>query len=183
MADHLISMFIDDELSLDEKLVFLEAVRDEPEQWKTAVELIRQEKWLRSEVVRRAPSPAMPPTRTRRFSVRLCFGLTAVGALIVMLLVVLGGPRPAVKLELHRFVLYQPGAERVELSGSFTDWQRVPMKPVGTSGYWELTLELPAGEHRFAYILDDKKIMTDPTVLTREKDDFGGENSVLTVGV
>ena len=88
---------------------------------------------------------------------------------------------PARPISLNRFVIYEPAASQVELVGSFTDWKRTAMMPIGNSGYWELRLELPFGEHRFAYILDGSKQITDPTLPVREKDDFGGENSILTV--
>jgi hypothetical protein len=52
---------------------------------------------------------------------------------------------------------------------------------MGDSGYWEVTLNLPAGEHRFSYILEGKQRLSDPTIMTRELDDFGGENSILEV--
>lgn len=55
------------------------------------------------------------------------------------------------------------------------------MNRAGNSGYWEITFDLPAGEYRFSYILEGKRQLADPTILTREKDDFGGENSVLEV--
>jgi 1,4-alpha-glucan branching enzyme len=81
----------------------------------------------------------------------------------------------------HRFVIYQPEVEKVEIAGSFTQWQTVPMNRIGSSGYWDLILDLPRGEHRFTYLLEGNRRIVDPTVPTREKDDFGGENSVLSV--
>jgi 1,4-alpha-glucan branching enzyme len=81
----------------------------------------------------------------------------------------------------NRFVVYEPAANQVELTGSFTGWQRTPLQRIGTSGYWELTLPVPSGEHRFSYILDGDRQMADPTVPRRENDDFGGENSILNV--
>jgi 1,4-alpha-glucan branching enzyme len=60
-------------------------------------------------------------------------------------------------------VLFEPVAERVELTGSFTGWQRVAMQRIGDSGYWQLNLPVPAGEHRFAYILNGERRMADPT--------------------
>ena len=51
-------------------------------------------------------------------------------------------------LTTHRFVLYQPDVNQVEITGSFLGWQAVAMKKSGTSGYWEAILEVPAGEHR-----------------------------------
>ena len=57
----------------------------------------------------------------------------------------------------------------------------MPMKKTGSNGYWETTLEMPAGEHRLCYIIEGGKRIPDPTILAREKDDFGGENSILEV--
>ena len=71
----------------------------------------------------------------------------------------------------------------MELAGTFTDWQRKPMKRIGDSGYWELRLDLHSGEHRFSYILDGSQQVADPTLPGKEKDDFGGENSILSVEV
>ena len=83
----------------------------------------------------------------------------------------------------NRFVLFQPSVDQVELVGSFTGWQRMAMKRIGTSGYWELNLPVVPGEHRFAYILDGDSRIADPTLPGRETDDFGGENSILSVAV
>jgi hypothetical protein len=55
------------------------------------------------------------------------------------------------------------------------------MKQIRSFGYWELNLRLPSGEYQFAYILDGSKRMADPTQSAREKDDLGGENSILKV--
>ena len=55
-------------------------------------------------------------------------------------------------------------------------------KEVGESGYWEIFLDVPEGEHRFAYILDGQHQVADPTVPMRETDDFGGQNSILVLG-
>jgi hypothetical protein len=57
------------------------------------------------------------------------------------------------------------------------------MKKSGASGYWEAVLEVPPGEHRLCYILEGRRRILDPTIPIREKDDFGGENSILSVGI
>ncbi|UCD87106.1 MAG: glycogen-binding domain-containing protein, partial [Desulfobacterales bacterium] len=57
----------------------------------------------------------------------------------------------------------------------------IPMNRAGSSGYWEVTLDVAQGEHRFTYILDGHQRFADPTILIREQDDFGGENSILLV--
>ena len=83
----------------------------------------------------------------------------------------------------HRFVIYQPGVEQVEITGSFTDWRSLPMTRAGAGDYWEITIDVPVGEHRFSYILEGDQRLADPTILIREKDDFGGENSILEVNL
>lgn len=83
----------------------------------------------------------------------------------------------------HRFVIYRPDISRVEISGSFTGWQPRKMRRIGETGYWETELNLPSGEHRFVYILEGQQHMADPTVQDREKDGFGGENSILSVSL
>jgi 1,4-alpha-glucan branching enzyme len=81
------------------------------------------------------------------------------------------------------FIIYRPDISKAEISGSFTGWQPRTMNRIGDSGYWEVELALPGGEHRFSYILEGRRHIADPTVLIREKDDFGGENSILSVSL
>ena len=83
----------------------------------------------------------------------------------------------------HRFVVYEPDSSSLELVGSFTRWQPVPMQRVGSSGYWALTMQLPEGEYRYGYRVGGTQQIADPTVAERELDDFGGVNSVLTVSL
>ena len=53
--DHIISMFIDDELSIDDKIDFVERVHGDETFRDESIELLYQEKLLRSEVVKRVP--------------------------------------------------------------------------------------------------------------------------------
>jgi 1,4-alpha-glucan branching enzyme len=91
------------------------------------------------------------------------------------------GFHPSPARHQHRFVIYQSGVKQIEIAGSFTNWQRIPLQPAGSTGYWEITLEIPQGEHAFSYILDGDKILADPTISVREEDDFGTINSILVV--
>ena len=56
------------------------------------------------------------------------------------------------------------------------------MKMDGPSGYWEIELNVTKGEHKYVFIVGDDKKIADPTILMRERDDFGSENTVLLVG-
>jgi hypothetical protein len=54
--EYLISMFIDDELDIDDKIEFVEKVHEDKVFQDEVVELLHQEKLIRSEVVDRVPS-------------------------------------------------------------------------------------------------------------------------------
>lgn len=185
MKDYLISSYIDDEMGLDEKIEFVEAVHAQEAYKRDAVDLLHQEKLLKADVTDRMP--AFAPVPKRRLSIIAwwrpagIFASGLVAALLLFFILTPGHELPALKT--HRFVLYQPDAVHVEITGSFLGWEAVPMKRSGSSGYWETELEVPAGEHRLCYILEGRRRIPDPTIPIREKDDFGGENSILTVGI
>jgi hypothetical protein len=182
MKDYLISSYIDDELDLDEKIDFVETVHAQTRFKDEAVELLHLEKLLRGEVVDRVPTVVV--REKRRFTIPLWrpAGMFATGLAAALLIMFAVMPRQEVPvLTTHRFVLYQPDVKQVEITGSFLGWSAVPLKRSGTSGYWEAVLEVPAGEHRLCYIIEGDKRIPDPTIPIREKDDFGGENSILAV--
>ena len=189
MNDLLISMFIDNELDLDDKLKFVGRVHEDGVFKNETIDLLHLEKLIRSNAVasfpevdiRKARKIHFPRLRDLLRPVGLVGSAVAVTLVVVFLLV--SPPRDTGTNISHRFVIYRPDVTQVELTGSFNEWQRIAMEEVGNSGYWEMTLDLPPGEHRFSYILEGGKKLTDPTVRIREKDDFGGENSVLVVEI
>lgn len=182
--DYLASMYIDNEMNLVEKRRFIEKIRSDGSFYTQTLELLDQEQQVRE-------LPVMPPATlekswqppiwavTARIFKPLAF--VAAGFTAALLLFFSGFQHPPATVCGNRFVIYEPSAHQVELAGSFTGWQRVAMQPVGNSGYWELHLPVPSGEHRFAYILDGDRRVTDPTLPASEKDDFGGKNSILNV--
>ena len=184
MKDYLISSYIDDELDLDDKIEFVETVHEQMAFKDEAVDLLHQEKQIRSEVADRVPAVIF--RAKRRFSIALwrpagIFAAGLVAALLVMFFVT--PQQEQTLLTTHRFVLFQPDVSGVEITGSFLGWEAVPMTRSGTSGYWEAVLEVPTGEHRLCYILEGGRRIPDPTIPIREKDDFGGENSILAVNI
>jgi len=87
---------------------------------------------------------------------------------------------PEVTPEGVRFQVRAPRAERVALVGGFNAWNEgaTPMRGPDAAGLWEVTLPLPAGIWRYAFVLDGK--WTRPEGAPRyEPDGFGGENGVL----
>lgn len=181
MKDFLISMYIDNELGLDEKIDFAETVHADKHFKNETISLLQQEKVIRSQVVEREPSVYVPQRPKLKTAFWRPIGIFAGGLAAAAVIFFLILP-PAEKLFTpHRFVIYKPDVSFVEVAGSFTEWRTLPMKRVGDSGYWEVTLNLPEGEHRFSYILEGNRRLSDPTIMARELDDFGGENSILEV--
>ena len=184
--NEIISLFIDDEMNVEDKISFVERVRNNSSFADETLELLHLEKLVRSDVV--TVMPQVLSVRTpilervaRVFMQPLGWVSTALAAALVALVitaVTLPGPAPIPK---NRFVIYLPDVNQVEIAGSFTNWRRIPMQRAGGSGYWEVQLALPQGEHQFTYIVDGRQRLTDPTIQTREQDDFGGYNSILYV--
>jgi Carbohydrate-binding module 48 (Isoamylase N-terminal domain) len=190
MDEILISQFIDDELDLSEKIVFVETVNGNNAFAIETLTLLRQEQRLEA-LPKTMPTPRLVVPRERRhwatmpkllFWPRLLAGAAAV--VMAVGLTVLFTPRATTPPSpvAHRFVVFLPQAEKARIVGTFTDWQPVAMEPAGNSGYWTITLPLPPGDHRYSYLLDQGQRLLDPTVAAREEDDFDGENSLLTVG-
>jgi hypothetical protein len=188
--DYLISMYIDNELTLDDKITFVEHVHADQSFADNSVSFLRQEKVLRSALPEQAPEMALPFLRRAKLSF---FAPKPLGFAFAASLLILGtfyfaniqSPQtdfhPRSVTSQHRFVINQSGVKQVEIAGSFTNWERIPLKPAGSSGYWEISMEIPPGEHSFSYILDGDKILADPTISVTEKDDFGTINSILVV--
>jgi len=191
MKEYLISLYIDNELDLDEKMTFVTTVHGDRSFTEEALTLLRQEKRLRATLTHPMAVPAGPPIPDRNALPRPPFFSSWFKPIAgFALAMILGGlffllyPKPASVLgpeEQHRFVIYLPESSQARIAGTFTGWQPVPMERVGTSGYWTLTLPVGRGEHRYSYLIEDGRQIADPTVAAREQDDFGGENSVIEV--
>ncbi len=182
--DYLASMYIDNEMDLGEKIQFVKKIQSERAFYKQTLDLLALEQLIEIQPV---ISETLPENRrrspvwtnlARRFKP---FGYAAVGFSAAVLILFAVFQSPDLPLCNNRFVLFEPTADQVELIGSFTGWQKIAMRPIGNSGYWELNLPVVSGEHRFAYILNGETRIADPTLPAREADDFGGENSILSV--
>ncbi len=188
MKDYLISLFLDDEMDLEEKHEFVEAVGTDHEFYKETMSFLGQEKTLRSNMVQ-APATIMKVPMSKRVSMwfptlRPAFAGFAI-AIVVVLAVYRLQQQPVhvndVAETSHRFVLYLPDAQETQLIGSFSDWSPIPMKKIGDSGYWSLDLKLKAGEYRYNYLVENSTRITDPTIEKTEFDDFGGKNTILNI--
>jgi hypothetical protein len=181
MKDELISLFIDDELNLDEKTVFVETVHADPAFTRETLGLLNQEKLLSTPLSVNRPMPRVFSFK-RLWSFQFPFKTLTVGLATAMIVVFVMWPETKPQKLSHRFVIFEPGIQHAEIAGSFTKWKPLPMNPSGRTGYWEVTIELSPGEYEYSYFLDGKKSVADPTVPFREEDDFGNINSIIRIG-
>lgn len=185
MKDYFISMYIDNELNLDEKINFVEGVHNNCGFKDQTIELLEQEKLLQSDVAVSVPDLQMPFKRRSKpnfFKLWLpSFAGFATACVLLIGFFLFWSVPVENNEELHRFVIYQPNVGHAEIIGNFTGWSPVAMEKIGDSGYWSISINLPEGEHHYSYLLENGQQIADPTVLTRERDDFGGENSIIRI--
>ncbi|GAB6094976.1 hypothetical protein JCM14469_12280 [Desulfatiferula olefinivorans] len=182
MSD-LSSRFIDNDLDLESKRVFVERIHGEDVFYRETLDFLDLEVRLRGDVVCDLPDPGFDEAvvvwpHWRLAGRVLSLGLACAAVLLMVVLFTLSGGQQAAYRE-NRFVIYRPDVSRVDIVGSFTGWEPIPLDAVGQSGYWEISLDIPDGVHRFTYLLDGEVPFADPTILTVERDDFGGINTIL----
>jgi hypothetical protein len=192
MKEYLISLFLDDELTLDEKCEFVGFMSDDNSFRQEIKEMLEQEKLLKGDMVKHVPCqlPIMPFRLKVKAFITSSFpaiGGFVTATLLFMFVAHMQAPYPASEnvtllATPHRFVLYLPQAKEASVVGSFSDWSAIPMQKIGDSGYWALNLNLEPGEHRYNYLVENKNRIPDPTIQNREFDDFGGENTIISVG-
>ncbi|MDD4998091.1 MAG: hypothetical protein PHI99_08055, partial [Syntrophales bacterium] len=121
MSSHMISMFIDDELTLDDKIEFVEAVHGSKPFKDEAIELLRQEKLLRCDPVELIPEKELKARRPGilRFLRPVGFASAAAAAAALFFVLLPVAPQESPKTP-YRFVVYRPDVSRVEITGSFT---------------------------------------------------------------
>jgi hypothetical protein len=180
--DILISQYIDDELSLEEKAEFVKEINSDDAFCTETLSMLDTEMLMAGMTPEAPPLPVIKAERRRIFTPASVMSFTALAAsLLVALKVFMFAPVPEQHTGGYRFVVHMPGAGHVALAGSFSDWQSIDMKPVG-NGYWQVSVPLEKGEYTYTYILDGKTKIADPASPAKQVDDFGGENSVITIG-
>jgi hypothetical protein len=82
-----------------------------------------------------------------------------------------------------KFVLVAPQAARVSLVGDFNHWDpaATPMERTPTGGTWSVVVPLRAGRHEYAFVVDGKQWLPDPSAPLAPVDGLGVPNSVVLV--
>lgn len=128
----------------------------------------------------------------REVSIRPAFALAGAAAVTMLLLVpYLREARP-VAPELasgpgdshdpHLFVQFrlEAAAMRVQLAGSFTNWEPRYELRQSAPGVWAITVPLSQGVHDYAFVVDGQQWVADPYA-PQIGDGFGGTNSRLSL--
>ena len=113
----------------------------------------------------------------------LAAGVVAVVTLGVMHTRPQAVPSSVVPLEPVQFVLVAPTAHSVAVVGDFNDWGLNDSALVATNhqGVWSVTAPVPAGVHRYAFVVNGKEWVADPSAPRSAGDDFGMPSSALVV--
>ncbi|MEP6732063.1 MAG: isoamylase early set domain-containing protein, partial [bacterium] len=81
------------------------------------------------------------------------------------------------------FVFVAPDAKSVQVVGDFNNWglddSGLPARNL--QGVWSVTARIPAGVHRYAFVVNGKTWVADPTAPRSSGDDFGKPSSALVV--
>jgi chromosome partitioning protein len=80
------------------------------------------------------------------------------------------------------FTLEAPGASEVYVTGEFPGWPREgrPLQRDPEDGVWKAVLDVPRGEYEYHFVVDGLWTR-DPNNRDYTRDEFGQENSLLTV--
>jgi hypothetical protein len=125
----------------------------------------------------------------REISIRPAFALAAAAAIAVLLVVPFARQAPSTAPQLastpaaaHVFVQFHVEAEamRVQLAGSFTNWEPRYELRQSAPGVWTITVPLTQGVHDYAFVVDGQQWVADPHE-PQIGDGFGGTNNRLSL--
>jgi hypothetical protein len=82
-----------------------------------------------------------------------------------------------------QFVLVAPTAHSVSVVGDFNNWglNDTALVAENHNGVWSVSASVKAGVHRYAFLVNGKQYVADPTAPRSSGDDFGMPSSALVV--
>lgn len=81
-----------------------------------------------------------------------------------------------------KFVLLEPRAAQVAVTGDFAHWaaEGIPLER-DADGLWMAEISLPPGIHNYVFVVDGKRWVPDPRAMWSVDDGFGSRNSVIMI--
>ena len=121
----------------------------------------------------------------RDIAVRPAFALAGAGAIAILVSVLYVRDTPITTVpatEQHVFVQFRLDAmaARVQLAGSFTNWEPRYELRESAPGVWMITIPLTQGVHDYAFVVDGQQWVADPFA-PQIDDGFGGTNNRLAL--
>lgn len=119
-------------------------------------------------------------TRRPAWAAALAAGVVAVAAVSMLL----GRQVPAGNDPIAvQFVLVAPTAHSVAVVGDFNNWglNDTALAAENHNGVWSVSASVKAGVHRYAFLVNGKQYVADPTAPRSSGDDFGMPSSALVV--
>jgi hypothetical protein len=125
----------------------------------------------------------------REVSIRPAFALAGAAAVVLLLVVPHMRPLPSSAPQVagtvadpRVFVQFhlETAAMRVQLAGSFTNWEPRYELRQSAPGIWTITVPLTEGVHDYAFVVDGQQWVPDPHA-PQIGDGFGGTNSRLAL--
>ena len=82
---------------------------------------------------------------------------------------------------MQAFAMHAPGADRVQLVGDFTHWQKNPVNmQKDEQGIWRTALALEPGTYHYRFLVDGQW-RDDPECTLRVSNPYGSQDSVRQV--
>lgn len=80
-----------------------------------------------------------------------------------------------------RFIYVDDDAQNIEIAGDFNDWNPVSLDKQQVNGQdvWSGFVTMSRGEHKYMFIVDGEKWVTDPLANMYEDDGFGNKNALI----
>ncbi len=162
--------------------------------------------WLEGRVMASLPPAAQPWWRRaaawlfspQQVAIRpASLALVSVAAIAALLLV--RQPEPQLPIEMPvgttrtvaaaapiiyvQFAFADPAAVSVAVAGDFNDWdaQATPLRDPDGDGIWTGLIALRPGMHKYMFVVDGEKWVTDPEAERYVDDGFGMRNAVIAV--
>jgi hypothetical protein len=81
-----------------------------------------------------------------------------------------------------RFAIKNPKVHAVSVAGDFNQWSEVPLTLADArEGLYTVELPIPSGTYTYAFLVDGKKWIADPTADRVVDDGFGNKNSLINL--